>query len=193
MSFYVERTDEEYRQMRKEKQKLMKDFNICKKYFTSIKPFIYCDICNEILEDIEINKEDIRNGLQTGLYIYKHTHTNPLHDEDDPEDLSDQSHTSMVYIDAKYNVRGVRTFFGTELSSEEMEKGSKIPIVVKEIPPMSVHLGMLSPEEYKILQTCDGNNTLEDVADIAGLSIEKLQGMMNKLRDKGLINIINRS
>jgi winged helix-turn-helix len=191
-SFFVSQTDEEYLEKRKRYRLMMKDFNITKKYFKSIFGYIFCEICSEII-DVEIDKEKIRNGLQTGLYIYKHIHTNPLHDEDEPEDLSNQEHTCMIYIDAKYEVRGVRTFFGQEISSEELEKGSKIPIVVKEIPPMSVHLGMLSPEEYKILQTCDGNNTLKDVAEIAGLPVENLEKMMNKLREKGLINIIRRS
>ena len=191
-SYYVDPTDEEYVARRKKYRLMMKDFNITKKYFKSIHAYAFCDICNEIV-DVEIDKDAIRNGLQTGLFIYKHTHTNPLHDEDEPDDLSNKEHTSMIYIDAKYDVRGVRTFFGLEISSEELDKGAKIPIVVKEIPPMSVHLGMLSPEEYKILQTCDGNNTMVDVADIAGLEVERLEKMMEKLREKGLINIIRRS
>ena len=49
---------------------------------------------------------------------------------------------------------------------------------------------MLSPEEYKILQVCDGNNTLEDVSEISGLTVDRLEKMMVKLREKGLINII---
>ncbi len=109
------------------------------------------------------------------------------------KDLSDQEHTVLIYIDAKLDVRGVRTFFGRTIASEELEKGAKIPIVVKEIPPMSVHLGMLSPEEYKILQVCDGNNTLEDVSEISGLTVDRLEKMMVKLREKGLINIIRRA
>ena len=108
------------------------------------------------------------------------------HDPEDPEDLSHKEHTTQIYIDANYDVRGARCFFGTELSSKEVDKGAKIPIVVKEIPPMSVHLGMLSPAEYKLLQTCDGNNTLADVAEI----IEK---MIIKLRVKVLVNLILRA
>ena len=58
---------------------------------------------------------------------------------------------------------------------------------------MSVHLGMLSPEEYKILQLCDGNNTMESVAEIANISMDELEKIMAKLREKGLINIIRRA
>ncbi|SRR6056297_1922423 len=193
MSFYVDISDEEYRKLREKKRQVMKNFNICKKYFKSIKPYVYCDICDTVLEDIEIDKEDIRNGLQTGLYIYKYTHTNPDHDPDDPEDLSHKEHTAQIYIDANYDVRGVRCFFGTELSTKEISEGAKIPIVVKEIPPMSVHLGMLSPAEYKLLQTCDGNNTLSDVAEIMEEPIENVENMIKKLRDKGLVNLILRA
>ena len=187
-----ELTREEYLAQRKMARKMMKNFNVARKYYKSIKAYVWCEICNAIV-DADINRENIRNGLQTGLYIYKHTHTNPDKDVEDPDDRSDVTHSCQIYIDANYDVRGVRTFFGETISAEEMEKGAKIPIVVKDIPPMSVHLGMLSPEEFKILQTCDGNNTMEDVSEISGLPLDRLEKMMVKLREKGLINIIRRS
>jgi hypothetical protein len=187
-----ELTKEEYLAQRKYYRKMMKNFNVTRKYFKSIYAYVWCEICAKVV-DAEISKESIRNGLQTGLYIHKHTHTNPEKDVEDPDDISDQIHSCMIYIDANYDVRGVRTFFGETLSAEEMEKGARIPIVVKDIPPMSVHLGMLSPEEFKILQTCDGNNTMEDVAEISGLPIDRLEKMVVKLREKGLINLIRRS
>ena len=187
-----ELTKEEYFAQRKYYRKMMKNFNVTRKYFKSIYAYVWCEICAKVTAS-EISKDDIRNGLQTGLYISKHTHTNPEKDIEDPDDISDQTHSCMIYIDANYDVRGVRTFFGEVLSAEEMEKGARIPIVVKDIPPMSVHLGMLSPEEFKILQTCDGNNTMEDVAEISGLNLERLEKMVVKLREKGLINLIRRS
>jgi hypothetical protein len=187
-----ELTREEMLAQRKYYRKMMKNFNVARKYFKSIYAYVWCEICARVVAT-EINREDIRNGLQTGLYIHKYTHTNPDKDVEDPDDISDQTHSCQIYIDANYDVRGVRTFFGEVLSAEEMDKGAKVPIVVKEIPPMSVHLGMLSPEEYKILQTCDGNNTMEDVSEISGLAVDKLEKMMVKLREKGLINIIRRS
>jgi hypothetical protein len=184
--------EEDYMVKRKYYRKMMKTFNITKKYFKSIYAYVWCEICNTIV-GAQIDKEAIRNGLQTGLYIFKYTHSNTSKDPEDSEDTSDREHSVMIYIDAKYDVRGVRTFFGKSISSEELEKGAKIPIVVKEIPPMSVHLGMLSPEEFKILQVCDGNNDLNDVSEISGLPVDRLEKMMNKLREKGLINIIRRA
>lgn len=183
---------EEYLAQRKYHRKMMKNFNVARKYYKSIVAYVWCEICNQVVST-EINRDDIRNGLQTGLYIHKYTHTNSEKDIEDPDDISDRVHSCQIYIDANYDVRGVRTFFGETISADELEKGAKIPIVVKEIPPMSVHLGMLSPEEFKILQTCDGNNTMEDVSEISGLPIDRLDKMMQKLREKGLINIIRRS
>lgn len=182
----------DYKDLRKYYREKMKVFNITKKYFKSIYAYVWCEICNDIIP-VEINKEDIRNGLQTGLFIHKHTHINKNKDPEETEDKSDTEHTVMIYIDAKYDVRGVRTFFGRQISSEELDKGARIPIVVKEIPAMSVHLGMLSPEEYKILLMCDGNATLEDVAEISGFPIDRLEKMMVKLKEKGLIYIIRRT
>ncbi len=68
----------------------------------------------------------------------------------------------------------------------------RIPIVVKEVPPMSVHLGMMTPEEFKVLKICDGMNTIEQVAEIAGKTVSDIERMMEKLRKKGLVDVIKR-
>lgn len=69
----------------------------------------------------------------------------------------------------------------------------RIPIVVKEIPEMSIHLGMLTQEEFVLLKICDGMNTIEQVAGIARKSVEEVEKMMSRLRDKGLVKIIKRA
>ncbi|MHA1821095.1 MAG: hypothetical protein ACTSU2_15905 [Promethearchaeota archaeon] len=162
------------------------------KYFKSIRAYVYCEICKEVIY-LEIDKEKIRNGLQTGLYIHKYKHRNEHADVEDPEDKSWEEHTLAVYIDSNYEVRGIKAYFGdSPLTDDVITAGTRIPVTVKDIPPMSVHLGMLSPDEYRILQLCDGNNTLEDVAKISGTSMEELENMMAKLKDKGLVKIIIR-
>ena len=104
-----------------------------------------------------------------------------------------------IYINDNYDITGVKSFFGDspsidEISQSVAEGGDlRIPIVVKEIPEMSVHLGMLTPEEFKVLKICDGMNSLEQVASIAQKSCEDIETMMDKLRDKGLVKVIKRT
>ena len=68
----------------------------------------------------------------------------------------------------------------------------RIPIIIKDVPATSVHLGMITPEEFKVLKICDGMNTLEQVAEIAGKKLEDVEKMMEKLHKKGLVDVIKR-
>jgi hypothetical protein len=170
---------------------LMKSFNITKKYFKDVFAYVYCPICQEIVS-VGLDKNAIRSGLQTGLFIHRYLHTNDKYDPEDSEDQSNKEHTCAIYIDSNYDVRGVLSWFGKEPSSEDIQRGTRIPIVVKDIPPMSVHLGMLSPKEFKILQLCDGNNSVEVVSEIAGIDMKEFDGMLDKLKQKGLVNIVIR-
>ena len=52
---------------------------------------------------------------------------------------------------------------------------------------------MVTRQQYKLLQLCDGNNTLTDIAQITELGPEALDKVMDELRDKRLIDIIIRS
>lgn len=164
-------------------------FNRTMKYFRSIRAYVFCDICKEVV-GMDINKEDIRNGLATGLYIYKHLHKNDNADPDDPEDQSWSEHTAQVFINEEYDVKGIKSYFGDTPPAED--GGTRYPVVKKELSPMAVHLGMLTPDEFKILQICDGNNSMEIIAQINGKTIEGLEEIMVKLRDKGLVSIIKR-
>ena len=162
--------------------------NKVRKYFQLVEVWAWCDICEDMV-NLRVDKKEIINGLQTGIYTKEYKHTNPYADTEDPDDQSDQEHTIYCYINDTYDVVGVKSFFGNAPSTEEIESGAtgsevRIPVVVKEIPEMSVHLGMLTPEEFKILKICDGMNTLEQVAEIAEKPVEFLEGMMDKLRDK---------
>lgn len=169
-----------------------------KKYFTQIECWSYCEICKNMIA-LSINKKEILNGLQTGIYTKEYKHKNPHPDPEEVDDRSGQEHTVYVYINDKYDVTGVKSFFGESPTIEEMKTtvapGTelRIPIVVKEIPEMSVHLGMLTPEEYKVLKICDGMNTIETVASIAQKSIQDIEKMMEKLRNKGLVKVIKRT
>ncbi|MGQ4872715.1 MAG: hypothetical protein ACTSVV_00820 [Promethearchaeota archaeon] len=170
--------------------------NKVKKYFQLVEIWAYCNICDDMV-NLKVDKKEIINGLQTGIYTKEYKHRNPHPDLEDPDDVSGQEHTIYVYINDKYDVTGVKSFFGDAPSISELDAAAtgsevRIPVVVKEIPEMSVHLGMLTPEEFKILKICDGMNTIEQVADIAQKSVEEIEAMMEKLRDKGLVKVIKR-
>ncbi|MHA1291355.1 MAG: hypothetical protein ACTSQJ_01655 [Promethearchaeota archaeon] len=170
--------------------------NKVKKYFQLVECWIWCDICDDMVA-LKVDKKEIINGLQTGIYTKEWKHKNPHPDIEDPDDRSGEEHTIYIYINDKYDVTGVKAFFGDSPSMEELEAAAtsgevRIPVVVKEIPEMSVHLGMLTPEEYKVLKICDGMNTIEQVADIAQKSVSDIEAMMEKLRNKGLVKVIKR-
>ncbi|MHA1491094.1 MAG: hypothetical protein ACTSRI_15785 [Promethearchaeota archaeon] len=146
-----------------------------------------------------IEKKEIQDGLQTGIYTKEYKHSNPYPDLEDPDDKSGEEHTIYIYINDKYDITGVKSFFGDSPSMKDIEativSGGevRIPIVIKDIPEMSIHLGMLTQEEYVILKICDGMNTLEQVADIAQKSVEEIEKILEKLRKKGLVKVIKRA
>lgn len=169
-----------------------------RKYFSLIEAWTWCEICKEMI-NFTIEKKDIISGLQTGMYKKEYKHKNPHPDIDDPDDRSGDEHTIYVYINDNYDITGVKSFFGESPSIQDIAatvapgREIRIPIVVKEIPEMSIHLGMLTQEEFVLLKICDGMNTIEQVAGIARKSVEEVEKMMSRLRDKGLVKIIKRA
>lgn len=174
--------------------------NKVKKYFRLVEVWAWCDICQEMVS-LRVDKKEIYEGLEMGIYTKEYKHANPKPDLDDTDDLSGDQHTIFVYIDDKYDVTGVKSFFGDSPTIEALEEQAtasgysevRIPIIIKEVPATSVHLGMISPEEYKVLKICDGMNTLEQVAQIAGKKLEDIEKMMEKLHKKGLVDVIKRT
>jgi hypothetical protein len=172
--------------------------NKVRKYFKLIEAWAWCDICEDMVA-LRIDKQEIINGLKMGIYTKEYIHSNSSPDLEDPEDLSGNEHTIYIYINDNYDVTGVKAFFGEsptteEIGAEAIQEGVevRIPIVVKEIPPMAVQFGMLNKDEFKVLKVCDGMNTLEQVAEIAEISLEKIEKMMEQLRKKGLVQVIIR-
>lgn len=170
--------------------------NKVKKYFSLIEAWAWCDICKEMVA-LKLDKKEIINGLKMGIYTKEYKHSNPYPDLDDTDDNSGQEHTIYIYINDNYDITGVKSFFGDSPSMAEIgvETGGDvfIPIVVKDVPEMSVHLGMLTMEEYKLLKVCDGMCTVDDVAQIVQKSIEEVNEMLDRMRKKGLVKVIKRS
>jgi DNA-binding CsgD family transcriptional regulator len=173
--------------------------NKVKKYFSLIEAWAWCDICEEHIS-INIDKKEIIDGLKMSIYTKELKHSNPYPDTEDPEDISGNEHTIYVYINDSYDITGVKSFFGESPSIEEIaakaaqEGGEvRIPVVVKDIPPMAVQLGMLNKEQFKVLKICDGMNSLEQCAEIAQMSVDEMEKMMEQLRKKGLVKVIRRT
>lgn len=169
------------------------------KYFSLIEAWAWCDICSEMV-NIRVNKDEIKSGLKMGIYTKEHKHINPYPDPEDTDDLSGQEHTIYLYINDNYDITGVKSFFGDSPSMSDVGAGTveeggevRIPIVVKEVSPMSVQLGMLSLDEFKLLKVCDGMNSVQECAEISQKPLDKVEKMLNKLRKKGLVKVIKRS
>jgi len=141
--------------------------NKVRKYFNLIEAWAWCDICEDMIS-LNIDKKEIISGLEMGIYTKEYKHANPSPDLEDVDDISGQEHAIYVYINDNY-------------------------VVVKEISPMAVQLGMLTKEQFKVLKICDGMNTIEQVASIAQKSEKDIEKMMEKLRKKGLVRVIIRT
>lgn len=161
---------------------------VVKKFFNFIEIWAYCPICENLgyapMVNLRVMKDDINRGLQLGLYTHYHTHG--------PEGLA--PHTVAVYINPKYEVTGSKSYEGTEgVKSSSFAAGTVIPVIVKKIPDMAVHLGMVTPEEFSILKVCDGNNSVEEVARILKKSKEAVDASLAKLKDKGLVDLVKKA
>lgn len=173
--------------------------NKVKKYFSLIEAWAWCDICEDMVA-LRVDKKEIIDGLKMGIYTKEFKHSNQIPDPEDLDDLSGQEHTIYVYINYSFDVTGVKSFFGEsptteEIGAEAIQEGTeiRIPIVVKDISPMAVQLGMLNKEQFKVLKICDGMNTIEQVAEIAQISTDEIEKMMEELRKKGLVKVIKRT
>ncbi|MFX0141084.1 MAG: hypothetical protein ACFFDN_46025 [Candidatus Hodarchaeota archaeon] len=173
--------------------------NKVKKYFSLIEAWAWCDICEDMVS-LVIDKNEIINSLKMGIYTKEYKHSNQDPDPEDPDDRSGQEHTIYVYINDNFDVTGVKSFFGSsptieEIGADIVRKGGevRIPIIVKDIPPMAVQFGMLTKDQFVVLKVCDGMNTIEKVAQITQKSVEEIEKMMEQLREKGLVKVIKRT
>ncbi|MCJ7647869.1 MAG: hypothetical protein MUP85_04595 [Candidatus Lokiarchaeota archaeon] len=173
--------------------------NKVKKYFSLIEAWAWCDICDDMVA-LKLNKKEIIDGLKMGMYTKEYKHVNKYPDHEDSEDLSGQEHAIYIYINDNYDITGVKSFFGDSPSMADIGAAAgqtgeevRIPIVVKDVPEMSVHLGMLTMEEYKLLKVCDGMCVVEEVASIVEKSIPEVEKMLDRMRKKGLVKVIRRS
>jgi hypothetical protein len=127
------------------------------------------------------------------MYIYKYRHLNKNSDPTNPNDYSNIEHTTAVYINQDHEVKQIESYHGdSALATETLDEGVRIPVRKKEIQPMWVQLGMITHEEMKILQLCDGDHTLKTISTIVSIPLEELEGKIENLREKDLISIVVR-
>ncbi|MHA1683217.1 MAG: hypothetical protein ACTSUE_19925 [Promethearchaeota archaeon] len=157
---------------------------VVRKYFEFIEIWAPCEICEELgyapMVNLRVSKEEINRGLSMGIYTHNYIHG--------PED---SQHTVSVYINPKYEMTGSKSFKGT--STANFEKGTIIPVIVKKIPDMAVHLGMVTPDEFNLLKVCDGNNSIDEVVAILQKEKAQIEEALNKLKEKGLIDLIKKA
>ncbi|MHA1792309.1 MAG: helix-turn-helix domain-containing protein [Promethearchaeota archaeon] len=160
---------------------------VVRKYFQFIEIWAPCPICEKLgyapMVNLRVSKEEINRGLSMGIYTHNYVHGPP-----------GQEHTVSVYINPKYEMTGSKAFEGTEgVNSDTFAKGTIIPIIIKKIPDMAVHLGMVTPEEFSILKVCDGNNSIDEVAKILEKDRADIEESLQKLKDKGLVDLIKKA
>jgi len=97
--------------------------NKVKKYFKVIEAWAWCPICEDMISLI-IDKKEIINVLQEGIYTKEYKHSNPNPDLEDPDDLSGGEHTIYIYINENYDITGVKAFFGDSPTTEEIGAGT---------------------------------------------------------------------
>ncbi len=74
----------------------------------------------------------------------------------------------------------------------QVEKSEKViqNALKKKLPRQVVDQGYLNPEEYQIAHNCDGYQDRSEIAEKAGISEDKLQAILDKLNDLGMIQIV---
>ncbi len=69
--------------------------NKVKKYFSLIEAWAWCDIYEDMIA-LNIDKEEIIDGLKISIYTKEYKHSNPNPDTEDPDDISGKEHTIYV-------------------------------------------------------------------------------------------------
>ncbi|GAG66617.1 unnamed protein product [marine sediment metagenome] len=139
---------------------------------------------------VNIDKKEIREGIKEGIYTKMHKHNNIYPDIEDPNDNSGVDHTVLLYINQSYNVAGVKSFFG---DTAPLEGNIRVPIHIYEKIDMKYNLYMLTQNDFNVLKVCDGFNSIEDIAEIMQISLEKIEEIIETLKKKKLIKVFRRS
>jgi hypothetical protein len=160
---------------------------VVRKYFQFIEIWVPCPICEQLgyapMVNLRVSKEEINRGLQLGIYTHDHPHGPEGH----------RPHSVSVYINQKYEVTGSKALDGNAKPVVAFASGTVVPVVTKKVPDMAVALGMVTPDEFSTLKACDGNNSVDEVASILRKSRGDVDTILQKLKDKGLVNLVKKA
>lgn len=88
----------------------------------------------------------------------------------------------------------LKIFKGYEAKIDKMLKNGKIaekelyaPVLKKKIPKQLVDMGALTKEEFSFANCINGQDTAEEIAEKAGIPLEKVEVMLDKFKSLGLI------
>ena len=88
--------------------------NKVKKYFTLVEAWAWCTICQDMI-NLSVDKKEIINGLQTGIYTKEWKHANP-------------HPNAMILLDDGVYIR----HFLEETDADKLEVGMRVEAVWKE-------------------------------------------------------------
>jgi len=89
-------------------------------------------------------------------------------------------------MDKRKHKEKPHVFFNKEL---EMGGTDLKPKAKGSIPQLAVLLGLLSPFYYDLYKKCDGNTTINQLAEQMNIQIEEMRVYIDKLLKNGLITL----
>ncbi|MHA1794244.1 MAG: hypothetical protein ACTSVI_16505 [Promethearchaeota archaeon] len=88
----------------------------------------------------------------------------------------------------------LKVFKGFDKKIDKKLKNGKIaerevyaPLLKKKLPKQIIELGAITKEEYDFSQYLDGKSTAEDIAEKAGIPLEKVEIIIDKFKNLGFI------
>jgi hypothetical protein len=64
-----------------------------------------------------------------------------------------------------------------------------VPVLVKDIPPMAVQLGVVNKKEFEISKLCTGANTIDDIEQALGMPRDELDEIIDKMEKNSIIHL----
>jgi aminopeptidase-like protein len=140
---------------------------------------IFCNRCNKnITLKIDYKHRDKADRFPFE-YLYVHGESN-------------DKHGITLYIDKDMQVRGTELMRTIETDSNPEEESKIFPKQKGKVSPMARSLGMISKNEFEILDLCDGKTSVFTIAQKKNLKLGDINKIIQKLQDKSYIELVKR-